>query len=192
MPVENFFPTPLYYCFAVEKEKDIIDNEIQIYIDNIDKNSLVNPWLDTVKTNFRYGRYDHSINHIPSLKHFILYHAAQYINQLSLTYLPEITESWINFSEKHGFQHFHLHDGSDISGVYFFRTNTEDGELVFNHPSLANRFHKLTSKINNRISYSPEPGKLVLFPGFLEHSVFLNRTNDVRISLSFNIDLKNG
>jgi uncharacterized protein (TIGR02466 family) len=33
----------------------------------------------------------------------------------------------------------------------------------------------------------PAVGKLLLFPGWLEHSVEKNKTDDIRISISFNL-----
>jgi uncharacterized protein (TIGR02466 family) len=39
-------------------------------------------------------------------------------------------------------------------------------------------------------TYSSEAGKVVLFPSWLEHSVGANKTDDVRVSISFNTQIK--
>jgi uncharacterized protein (TIGR02466 family) len=75
----------------------------------------------------------------------------------------------------------------DLSGVYYHQTTNNDGDIVFRNPSLVNRFHKLTYNIGNSVNYTPEVGKILLFPSFLEHAVFHNNSDDKRISISFNV-----
>jgi ectoine hydroxylase-related dioxygenase (phytanoyl-CoA dioxygenase family) len=36
--------------------------------------------------------------------------------------------------------------------------------------------------------YLPENGKLIVFPSWLEHSVLANKTNEIRISIAFNVN----
>jgi uncharacterized protein (TIGR02466 family) len=185
--VEFFFPTPIYYYVFEPDVISLIDCEIAEYESTIDKQKLINPWGDTVLTNFRYAPYNHSLNSLPNLKNKIIECSSQYLDQLSINYKSiDISESWINYSANGGMQNFHLHDGYDISGVYFYRTNAKDGDLVFINPSLVNRFHKITSSNFSKISYRPEIGKLIIFPSFLEHSVNINTTDSLRISISFN------
>ena len=38
--------------------------------------------------------------------------------------------------------------------------------------------------------YTPKEGKILLFPGWLEHGVKTNLTDNVRMSLSFNVYFK--
>ena len=39
----------------------------------------------------------------------------------------------------------------------------------------------------NRQEFKPEVGRIVLFPGWLQHGIMTNSTDDTRISLSFNV-----
>lgn len=189
--IEHFFSTPIYYCVFNEEEILSINQEIKKYEFTLDKGTLMNPWGDTVLTNFKYDSYDHTLDYLPTLKNKILNSISEYIQQLSIKYsLIEISESWINYSHYGGMQNYHMHDDYDISGVYFHETTGADGDLIFLHPSLVNRFHKITAAISSKITYKPEIGKLILFPSFLEHSVGLNPTTSIRTSIAFNVRIK--
>lgn len=185
--IEFFFPTPIYYHIFDDTEIVLIHKEIHKYDSSIDKKRLINPWGDTVLTNFMYGHYDHSFRYLPILEGKIINCLKEYLNFLKINFSKiDIVESWINYSYQGGYQNFHMHDGYDISGIYYYQTNGVDGDLFFIHPSTMNRFHKITSQIDPKITYKPEVGKLLLFPSFLEHSVGINSSNSVRISLAFN------
>jgi uncharacterized protein (TIGR02466 family) len=189
--IEYFFPTPIYFKVLNDEDVAVVSNEIEKYESTLDKETLINPWGDTVLTNFKYGPYDHTLDQIPILKSKILDYSRDFLEQLAVNYLNiNIAESWINYSVKGGFQNYHMHDGYDISGVYFHKTNSKDGDLVFLNPSPVNRFHKITSAEFSKISYVPEVGKLILFPSFLEHAVSINNSDSNRVSISFNITIE--
>lgn len=190
MPVEYFFPTPVYFDFINENDLVICQQEIFSYISTLKNTNLFNPWGDTVDTSFKYGNYDKILESTPYFSKVINKHCKEFLKYLNLTTDFEIKESWVNISKPMNFQHFHIHDTYDISGVYYYQTNCNDGEIVFNNPSLVNRFHKLTSKLDSSISYKPEIGKLIIFPSFLEHAVYHNTSKSERISISFNGVLK--
>ena len=38
-----------------------------------------------------------------------------------------------------------------------------------------------------KISHNPQVGKMILFPGWLQHGVNVNNTDNIRMSLAFNI-----
>jgi uncharacterized protein (TIGR02466 family) len=187
MPTEYFFPTPIY--FTILENIIEIDLEFEHYLKTLDKNSLTNPWDDTVKTNFFYGPANNSLDNFPVLTSKIIENVNVFLNNLGVNGSPKIIESWINLSDKFGYQNYHIHDGYALSGVYYYQTNGNDGDLVFSNPSLVNKFHPITSRIDHKIIYKPEKGKLIIFPSFLEHAVLYNSTESIRISLSFNIRL---
>lgn len=99
-----------------------------------------------------------------------------------------IAQSWMTLTLKGQFAHKHAHGHADLSGAYYFKTNGRDGDLYFEHP---NRQLLETSIVFNelakKIAYKPEEGRLVLFPGWMEHGVFENTTDSERVSVSFNV-----
>mgnify|MGYP001425276823 CR=1 FL=1 len=89
----------------------------------------------------------------------------------------------------------HQHGNSTISGAYYVRAPENSGDIVFydprpapvhNHP-ISKTANKLNATVN---SIKPEPGMLVLFPSYLEHSVNPNLSNKKKIVISFNISLE--
>ena len=64
---------------------------------------------------------------------------------------------------------------------------TRDGDLFFEDPRPSSCTSIATNNLANRIRYTPQVGKLVLFPGWLPHGIMTNTTDNKRVSLSFNI-----
>jgi hypothetical protein len=112
-----------------------------------------------------------------------------YYASLQSVYKPyKITHSWFTKSEYNDYASVHSHGEADISGVYYVQTTGEDGTIFFKSPASVARLHPLFGHSSNFI-HKPIVGKLLLFPGFVEHGVRTNETNDTRISFSFNIKL---
>lgn len=188
MPTQYFFPTPIY--FNIIENLDI-HKEVDQFLSSTVISDWYNPWGDTVKTTFKYGDYKQILDYTPTLKQIILTNCENFLLDLNLQVSIDIKESWVNISNSMDFQHYHTHDTYDISGVFFHKSSGIEGDIVFKHPSLVNRFHVITNKIDNQVKYSPEKGKLILFPSFIEHAVFHNSTDMERISISFNCKIKN-
>jgi len=112
----------------------------------------------------------------------------------------EITAVWVNINQKHHYNLRHNHGLSYLSGVYYVEADFDTGDIVFNNPNskieqtycYANLYSngEIISEYNefNSIEWKipPKTGKLVIFPGYLDHYVLTNNTNKDRISISFN------
>jgi len=100
-----------------------------------------------------------------------------------------ITQSWTNKNPKGSIHHEHLHPNSLLSGVMYFRLDKHLPPIMFSktqYETLKLNYNKYNS-LNSQTFYLPATaGELVLFPSHLRHSVPINTSNDVRISLSFN------
>lgn len=115
-------------------------------------------------------------------------------------YSFEISESWINVNGKGHFNLTHTHPDSDLSAVLWISTNGEkSGKLEFENPHNFEQnklLTKLKEKIRNDLNinkshwFFPIDGLLLIFPSNLRHMVFPNTTEDNRISISFNINIK--
>ena len=108
--------------------------------------------------------------------------------------IPKITSMWAIINKQNSFNERHHHGNSALSAAYYVRANEESGDIVFYDPRPAFTFsHPENSEINNlngqTKSITPKSGMLVLFPGYLEHSVQPSRSNDDRIVISFNVSL---
>ena len=111
---------------------------------------------------------------------------------------------WYNVYNRGYSQEPHNHLGDDsglctFSGVYYLQLNKEDSGITFWNPSNVHM-----SKVNleyisttnslpyhgygfEKFRYQPSQNELILFPSFLTHSVPIQRSDNQRISISFNI-----
>ena len=96
------------------------------------------------------------------------------------------TTSWITSNSKGEYSPVHNHLNADISGVYYYQSNEKDGSIFFVTPTLA-MTNSIFTKFSENIYVKPEEGKLLMFPGWLQHGVTTNMTDSDRISLAFNI-----
>ena len=86
---------------------------------------------------------------------------------------------WVQeFSKKGGGHHStHLHWNQHVSGFYFLKCSEETSFPIFHDPRPAAKITKLRLKPDlkgifygtERIHYRPQPGTLIIFPGYLEH-----------------------
>ena len=112
-----------------------------------------------------------------------------YIGQKSWEYLDHqgfdmqqyttlFSEMWVQeFAKKGGGHHSaHVHWNQHVSGFYFLKCSNKTSMPVFHEPRTGARATKLKTKPSNEIfhgtelvHFKPEPGMLVIFPGYLEH-----------------------
>ena len=107
----------------------------------------------------------------------------------------KITAMWSIINLKNASNARHIHPNNYFSAAYYIKASENAGDIVFYDPRSANtiRFPSAsnTNKLNSNIfTVQPKEGLLVLFPSYLHHSVNINNSEDERIVLSFNIDLK--
>ena len=109
-------------------------------------------------------------------------------------------EGWKNINEPGNFNVKHNHPRSNLSGILWIKTPKDSGNLVFTSPNLFDRYEELDSytkefkyNSNSYMTYyfRPTEGRLLIFHSSLEHEVKENKSNEDRISYSFNIKLIN-
>ena len=106
----------------------------------------------------------------------------------------KITGMWAVINKKNSSNAMHIHSNNYISAAYYVKAPVNCGDIVFYDPRFAAtyRYPKIskTNKLNsNMVSFQPKEGMLVLFPSYLQHSVNVNKTDEERIVISFNINL---
>tara|TARA_B100000427_G_scaffold221472_1_gene185204 strand:+ start:79 stop:687 length:609 start_codon:yes stop_codon:yes gene_type:complete len=100
-------------------------------------------------------------------------------------------QSWFTKMKKGHYSNIHNHGWADLSGVYYYKTSGDDGSLFIQTSNPHLDTSKLFFKYGGVTPLPPKVGRLYLFPGWLRHGVRLNKTDNTRISLSFNIILDN-
>ncbi len=105
---------------------------------------------------------------------------------------PTIATCWAMVNGKFAGNTVHMHPHSFLSGVYYVQAAANAGNVFFLDPRLA---HVMTMPPvtahhpwnYQRVIYKPQPGRLLIFPAWLEHGVEPNGSDSERMSISFNI-----
>jgi uncharacterized protein (TIGR02466 family) len=94
-------------------------------------------------------------------------------------YTTMFTEMWVQeFAKKGGGNHAsHVHANQHVSGFYFLKCSDKTSHPIFYEPRAGARATKLKMKPTAEVIQGgheqfhllPEPGTLMIFPGFLEH-----------------------
>ena len=186
MSVQYVMPIPIYSVECIDNV-----NEIQQEIDSVARgvgfkhsegwgqtHYLSDP---TFKENFIED------NKLDTLKKELDKHVEKYCDELEFKkdlFSYRIESSWLSLFQKNSYGHIHDHGSSDISGVYYHKTNGDDGSIFFVSPAPSSS--RPVQICNTRLTYPPITGGLILFPGWLRHGIETNTTDNTRISLSFN------
>jgi uncharacterized protein (TIGR02466 family) len=190
----NIFPTPIFTYKLDEEDNNLIHKKIA---EAIPKSKFGMPWPEAVKSTFQFEGDCNVIKkfNMELLETRIIQSAIAYMQSIPTKIIPElyIKDSWMNISKKNSQQNSHIHPLSLISGVYYYKTTGEEGDLVFENPNQIVDFMYNSGQIwPNEFAIKPTAGLLVLFPSWLRHYVDINNTDNDRIVLAFNLVPRGG
>ena len=183
MSIEQIYATPIYSTIVNNKS---IRRQIEQTLKTTEWGMISN-WGHThlLSSNPFQGNV---ISKLAAFQKELDYHIKKYTEFYEFYYKSYIiVNSWYSRFEKGHYGHVHDHGDSDISGVYYYQTNGNDGDLFFRSPNPFFKSSPTFNALKGTRRITPEEGRLVLFPGWLEHGINTNMTEDTRISLSFNI-----
>jgi uncharacterized protein (TIGR02466 family) len=102
----------------------------------------------------------------------------------------QMTQSWLNYTDKGQFHHKHYHHNSLVSGCIYINAKKENDIILFskrNNPQNWQIQSKEDNALNSNDIYVPiETGDIILFPSNLTHSVPSTNHDYTRISIAFN------
>ena len=106
----------------------------------------------------------------------------------------KVTSMWSVINKKNASNARHIHSNNYISSAYYVKTSKKSGDIIFHDPRSVTtfRYPKISehNTLNSNVfTIQPKEGLLVLFPSYLYHSVDINRSEEERIVISFNINL---
>ena len=104
----------------------------------------------------------------------------------------EITGCWANISAKGASHRMHAHPNNFLSGVYYVQTHPEADTINFHDPRIQTAIIRppvteLTAQNTDQVVVKVRNGTLLVFPSYLQHSVDPIRSDEERISISFNM-----
>ena len=103
---------------------------------------------------------------------------------------------WKNINMPGSFNFKHDHPKSHLSGVLWIKAPVNSGDIVFQSPQEFVRHDlldcytdqfKIKTEFYNTYRYTPIEGRMLVFPSDLQHLVDTNKSEEDRISYSFNI-----
>ena len=109
--------------------------------------------------------------------------------------------AWVNINKPGDYYIKHNHPTSDLAGVLWIKCPKDCGDIIFDSPTSFQSHNELKSYIDdfknqNNLHHSyyfdPTEGRILVFPAHLNHRVQENKSNEDRISVSFNIRLNSG
>ena len=183
---EEFFPTSVYgKDIKLDNNKlaqDIVNWSNQ---DQGVKKTNMNGWHSTTDMH-KMPKFKLLVDELFKMQHEVY-------KQEWLDRQPLIGNMWANINYPGGYNRPHIHPNSLFSGVYYVKTPPNCGKIVFNDPRPGIQTNMPARKpgqppkhLWREAHLEPIPGRIIMFPAWLWHCVEPNKTNDIRISVSFN------
>lgn len=194
--VENYWPTSI--MFTDHPNPTLVNDELE-------KN--IYDWMkqdDGIKKSNRGGWHSdvdmHKRKEFTEIRDWITDQVSRVEKELCLVEDSQMImdNMWANVNRKGDYNQLHTHPKAHISGVYYVRTpSPEQSKIWFYDPRHAYKHHPLNhdskkiieerhTNLWAEVHFTPQEGRLILFPAYLEHSVDPNMSDNDRISLSFN------
>lgn len=199
MNVEYWFPT-----VTIQHDVDAhVKHTTKLKIDSWMKQGAHKEYLESCKEdNLSTSYFKHhdtlSDLNLTELHEEILKCALVYTQHMGLQVdaLQLRVDSWINFFEPNQSEQQHNHYGNFLSGTYYVQGEPHSGCYRFFDPAVQKTMWKgiylqgCSPSMSNLSSgeYTPLPGKMILFPSWLDHAVMANKSDQTRISIAFNIN----
>jgi len=199
MTVNASFALPIYHNYVTGTRLDLLQAELLSAVEKIKKDNVF-------QKNKKWNKDTHNLSDPTFRKNAIEEYSLTlfqkelefHVNEFMKTIGTPIERyrsfkiygCWITQTMPGEHAHNHTHGHNDLSGVYYIKTDNKDGNLFFNNPLTLLTHSYSFEHIPQQLEYLPEEGKIVLFPGWLEHGVKTNNTDKERISISFNINFE--
>jgi uncharacterized protein (TIGR02466 family) len=185
--LNNIFPTVVY---EKKLDRDFHKKEMDFVLEN----GLTTK--DNVYNAVSQDMFVLEKKQMKSIKEFCLLSVKEYFHdvmKISDSCELYITQSWLNYTKQNQAHHQHTHSNSILSGVFYFQTDSED-KITFVDKSKNEVFGFEFTEFNLWNSKSwwfpSNTGTLYIFPSDLSHEVQTKKTENTRISLSFNTFFK--
>ncbi len=188
--VQELFPTPLWILDINPPDAVAFNAKLKSEIEKIISRPKV-----PIGSNWQTNPDLHTRPAFADFAKFVEIGAQSVAQYLKLEQFPMmITGCWANINPPGSYHPAHDHPNNYLSGVYYVATPESGPDLMFLDPRpmlMIPWTGKINSVTANSAVAQPRPGRMVLFPSWLKHSVPVNAGTTERISISFNLMFKN-
>ena len=106
-----------------------------------------------------------------------------------------ITEMWAIINKKDNFNVLHTHPNCYLSAAYYVKAPKKCGRFQVENPNIAKKHSYPEINVRNELNSEGaaidiSEGDLLIFPAYLPHKVGKNESDEDRIVISFNIDIR--
>ena len=186
MIIEKFFPTIVY-------GKDVQLNNNQLAQDIV---NWSNQDKGVSKTNYKGWHSTTDMGQKPEYQQLV----TELLRMQKEVYENEhidrhatLGNMWANINPPGGMNQPHIHPNALFSGVYYVKSPPNCGRLKVMDPRPGIQFTMPIRKPGDPgkdmwrdVNIEPVVGRIIMFPAWLWHSVEENKSNNIRISISFN------
>ncbi|UTW52103.1 hypothetical protein KFF05_01560 [bacterium SCSIO 12827] len=107
-----------------------------------------------------------------------------------------ITSCWVNIGRPGVVHKEHAHPNNFLSVVFYVNVPVGGSSITFSDPRVqANvivpRTRRVTPLTAKSVSLEAVTGRLLIFPAWLRHSVKANDSNELRVSISYDLQFDN-
>jgi len=186
MIIEKFFPTIVY-----GKDVQLDNNKLAQDIVN-----WSNQDKGVSKTNYKGWHSTTDMGQKPEYQQLVtelLRMQKEIYDNEHLDRHARLGNMWANINPTDGMNQPHIHPNSLFSGVYYVKSQPKAGRLKIYDPRPGVQFIMPVRKPGDPgkdmwrdANIQPVVGRIIMFPAWLWHSVEPNKSNDLRISVSFN------
>lgn len=185
MKLETWFATPIWYDYTVfnfdsvaEKCKEISQTHPHRTFTN------VGGWQST---DFDMDQY----RELKPVKKIIAQKVDEFAKSIGPKAKLEMSNAWLNINQRGDYNSEHYHPFAIFSGVIYISVNEDSGNIEFNNNTAILHYQEVLNDDSGlfyrKAIYKPRNGMILIFPAWTPHSVSANRSNEPRISISFNI-----
>ena len=183
------FPLRIYQNNINRLEFDQIVDDVSSFINN-NPHKFTEEWSTCPTLTTINVPKDQNINS-KILKNQIKLHVNNYFNYWEFlnSININIENLWINIAKQGGYQEEHSHGHSLFSGVIYINVNKDSGGFQFINPlPTIDSLMPENKKYEYANTVTPYNGLILIFPSWLKHRALANKSNQDRISISFNIN----
>ena len=185
--IEDVFATPIG-----QYELDIDCLELERYILNMKEKDFKGRTISNVG-GYQSNPLDLNDKNFKIFLDKLLLKLKEYSSIFEISLNTKIHDYWFNINNLKHSNKLHNHSGAFLSGVFYVKIPKNSGKLYFQNVKAShdNCFKSKTLNTYNKYrsnyyNITPKENLLVLFPGWLDHLVESNNSNENRISISFN------
>jgi uncharacterized protein (TIGR02466 family) len=187
-----FFPTVVWRQDVVPAKAEPLNRSLMTSIER-----MLTPRPEIVPgTGWQTEQNLHGLAEFQPLVELIYMAADSALNYLCARHAGvTITGCWANINPPNARHRAHTHPNNYLSGVYYVRTPKGGDSITFTDPRVQKvviepSFTQSTPMNSSTVSLDLAAGALILFPSWLQHDVGVNRSQEERVSIAFNLMLK--